>query len=89
MREVFSPKKSIMRALFFANFLTLKMGGDPNNQASSVSWLPANPNTPVLAILRKANLVFQRASLSHATLFSMVFFALGVKKINYIKNDFV
>ena len=44
--------------LFFLNFLTLKIGDDPNNQAPSVSWLPVNPNALELAVIRKANLIF-------------------------------
>ena len=52
-------QKSIMRALFFANLMTLKMVDDPNNQASLVSWLPLNPNAAELAVLRKVNLIFQ------------------------------
>ena len=31
----------------------LKMGDNPNNQVSSVSWLVVNPNALELAILRK------------------------------------
>ena len=60
------------------------MGNDPNNQASSVSWLPVNPNTLELAVQKKANLI----SSSNATLFSIVFFACCVHNLNYIKNDF-
>ena len=74
-----------MRALFFDNFLTLKMGDDPNNKVSSVNWFPVGAK----AVLRKANLIFQWISLSNATLLSIVFFACGVHKLNYIKNDFV
>ena len=55
----FSPKESIVRVLFFINFLTFKMGDDPNKQASLVSWLPVNPSAPELAVLRKANIIFQ------------------------------
>ena len=57
-------------------------GGNPNNKASSVGWLPVNPNItkPELAILRNANLIFQ--CLSNPTLFSIVFFACGVHKLN-------
>ena len=40
------------------NFLALKIGEDPNNQASSVSWLLVNPSALELAVLRKANLIF-------------------------------
>ena len=47
-----------MHTLFFDNFLMLKMGGNPNNQASSVSWLPVNPNELELAVLRKAHFIF-------------------------------
>ena len=32
------------RTLFFVNFVTLKTGDDPNNQASSVIWLLVNSN---------------------------------------------
>ena len=78
-----------MHALFFVNFLMLKMGNNPNKQVYLVSWLPVNPSTPELAILRKANLIFQWISLSNATLFSKVFFACGVHKLNYTKNNFV
>ena len=67
----------------------LKMGDDLNNQASSVSWLPVNLSALELAVLKKANLIFQRISSSNATLFSIAFFACGVHKLNYIKNDFV
>ena len=59
MCEVFQPKKPIMCELFFVSFLMLKMGDDPNNQASSISWLPVNPNAPELVVLRKDNLIFQ------------------------------
>ena len=48
-----------------------------------------SPNTLELIVLRKANLIFQWISLSNATLLSMVFFACGVHKLNYIKNDLV
>ena len=58
MREVFQPKNSIICMLFFVNFLMLKIVDDPNNQASSVSWLPVNPNALKLAVLRKADLIF-------------------------------
>ena len=75
--------------LFFVNFLMLKMGDDRNNQASSVNWLPVNPSAPELAVLRKANLIFQLISLSNATLCSVVFFTCGVHKLNYIENGFV
>ena len=46
------------------------MGNDPNNQASSISWLLVNPSTLELAVQKKANLI----SLSNATLFSIAFF---------------
>ena len=62
------------------------MQNDPNSQASSFSWFPVSPNTLKLAIIRKANLIFQLISLSNATLLSIVFFACGVHKLNYIKN---
>ena len=39
-----------MCMLFFVNFLMLKMGDDPNNQVSLVSWLPVNPNATELAV---------------------------------------
>ena len=42
-----------MHTLFFVNFLMLKMGDDPNNQVSLVSWLQVNPNVPELAVPRK------------------------------------
>ena len=59
LREVFSLKKPIMRALFFVNLLTLKMREGPISQASSVSWLPVSPSAPELVVLGKANLIFQ------------------------------
>ena len=55
----FSPKKSIMGALFFVNFLTLKIGDDPSSQASLVSWLPVSLSALELDVLRKVNLIFQ------------------------------
>ena len=42
-----------------------------------------------LAVLRNDDLIFQWISLSYATLLLIVFFACGVNKLNYIKNDFV
>ena len=42
----------------FRQFSDVKMM-DPNKQASSVSWLPVNPSAPELAIIWKANLIFQ------------------------------
>ena len=78
----------MMCTLFFVNFLMLKMGDDPNSQASLVIWFPVGPNALELAILWKADLIFQSISLSNATLFSIVFFACGVHELNYI-NDFV
>ena len=48
---------------FFVNFLTLKIGDNPNNQASSVSWLPVNPKALELAVLRKAYLIFHQMQL--------------------------
>ena len=65
-----------MHAIFSANFLTLRAG------QSLVSWFLVSPNT----ILRKDNLILQWISLSNTTLLSMVFFACGVHKLNYI-ND--
>ena len=41
-----------------AIFLMLKMGNDPNNQASSVSWLSVNTNALELTVKRKANHIF-------------------------------
>ena len=64
-------------------------GGDPSGQASLVSMLPGSPSAPELEVPRKANHMFQRISLSNATLFFIVFFACSVRKLNYIKNDFV
>ena len=55
----FSPKKPMICTLFFVNFPMLKMGDNPNKQASLVSWLLVNPSAPELAVLRKANLIFQ------------------------------
>ena len=78
-----------MFMLFFVSFLALNMGDDPNSQAPLVSWLPVSPSGPKLAVIRKANLMFQCIILSNATLFSIVFFACGIHKLNYIKNDFV
>ena len=52
-------KKSIMGALFFVNFLTLKIGDDPSSQASLVSWLPVSLSALELDVLRKVNLIFQ------------------------------
>ena len=40
-------------------FLTLKVGDDPSSQAPFVSWLPVRPSAPEVAVLRKANLIFQ------------------------------
>ena len=37
------------------HFLTLKMGDDPNNQVSLVSWLPGNPNALELAVVTKGS----------------------------------
>ena len=65
------------------------MGDNANKQAPSVDWLPVNPNTLELAVLKKANLIFQWIGLSNAKLFLIVLFACGVHKLNYIKNDFV
>ena len=90
----FSPKflnvrgilaqKNYNACTIFRQFSDFKYGGggNPNNQASSVGWLPVNPNItkPELAILRNANLIFQ--CLSNPTLFSIVFFACGVHKLN-------
>ena len=73
----------------FCHFSDIKIVDDPNNQASFISCLLVNPSTPELAVLKKTNLIFQRISLSNATLFSIVFFACDVHKLNYIKNDFV
>ena len=55
----FSPKKSIMCALFVLNFLTLKIGDDPSSQVSLVSWLPVSLSALELDVLRKVNLIFQ------------------------------
>ena len=55
----------------------LKIGGNPNNQASSVSWLPVNPNAPELTVLREAMQLMQHY-------FQLVFFACGVHKLNCI-----
>ena len=76
-------KPTCTMRFFHLNFLTAQgiMVDDHNNQASLVSWLPVNPNIPELAILRKANLIFQWISLSNATLFSIVFFPCGVHKL--------
>ena len=71
----------------FCQFSVVKDGGPSNNQASSVSWLPVNPNTLELAVLKKANLNLLMNKSSNAT-FSIVFFVCCVHKLNYIKNDF-
>ena len=73
-----------MHALFFVNFLMLKMRGNPSSQASYVSWFPVNLNVPELAVPRKANLFLQCISLSNATLLSIVFFSCGVHRLNSI-----
>ena len=78
-----------MCVLFFVNFLMLKMGDDPSRQASLVIWLPVSSSAPELAVLREANLIFQRIRLSNATFLLILFFACSVHKFNYIKNDFV
>ena len=57
------------------------MGDDPKTHASLVSWLLVNPNALELAVLGKANLIFQLIRLSNATLFSMVFFTCCVHKL--------
>ena len=75
-----------MWTLFFVNFLMLKMGDDPKSKASLFSQFLLGPSTLELAVLRKANPIFQ--SLSNATLLSTVSFACGVHKLNYINNDF-
>ena len=62
---------------------------DVNSQAFLASWFPVIPNTLELALLRKANLIFQSISLPNATLLSTVLLACGVQTLNYIKNDFV
>ena len=72
-------QKIYMFGLFFVNFRTLKMGNVSNSQASLVSWFPVSPNAPELAILRKDNLILQSISLSNVTLFSIFFFASGVR----------
>ena len=46
----------MMCTLFFVNFLMLKMGDDPNSEASLVIWFPVGPNALELAILWKADL---------------------------------
>ena len=86
-----------MRFFFHLNFLRVRgicrfcgvKGRDPGGQASLVGWLAMGPSTPELDVPRKANLIFQTISLSNATLFFIVFFACGIRKLNYIKNDFV
>ena len=45
--------------LFFINFLTLKIGDDPNNQPSSVIWLLVNHNALELTVQKKANLIIR------------------------------
>ena len=70
MHDVFFPlnflnawgilAQKIYNALaIFCQFCALKIGDDPNNQVSSVSWLPVNPNKLELAVQRKPpNLIF-------------------------------
>ena len=82
---ILAQKKSIMLALFFVNFLTFKMGDHSSSQASLVIWLPVNPSTLELAVLRKANIIF---------LCFLKFIYCNITfnsfhKLNYIKNDFV
>ena len=84
--------QNILHMPFFVNFLTLKVGDDPSVIPKCpflVSWLSVNPSAPKLAILRKANHTFQWISLSSGKLLPVIFFACGVHKLNYIKNDFV
>ena len=81
----FSPKLYKAHAIFH-QFSDVKTGNDPNHEASSVSWLPVNSIALALALLRKANLIFYWIRLTSATLFSIVFFAYCVHKLNYIKN---
>ena len=78
-----------MCTLFFVTFLTLKMWMIPTTKHPSSVAYWWTPNAPELAVLKKTNLIFQRISLSNATLFSIVFFACDVHKLNYIKDDFV
>ena len=74
-----------------------------SQQPPSKSWGPVKPhlfenlvggsvtsrNEGYTLWLSKANRIFQWIGLSNATLLSIVFFACGVHKLNYIKNDFV
>ena len=69
-----------VRAIF-RQLSDVKDGYDPNSQVFSVSWLSMSPKAPELAVLRKADLIFQLISLSNATLFSIVFFGCGVHKL--------
>ena len=65
----------------FCQFSDIKNGDDSSSQASSVTWFPVGPSTMELAVLRKANLIFQWISLYNATLLTIVFFACGVTSL--------
>ena len=71
----------------FCQFSDIKNGDDSSSQASSVTWFPVGPSTMELAVLRKANLIFQWISLYNATLLTIVFFACGVHKLNYSRKS--
>ena len=43
----------------FCQFSDVKIGDDSNSQGSSVIWFPVSPSAMELAVLRKANLIFQ------------------------------
>ena len=73
----------------FHQFSYIKSGGRSQQLSIPGSGFVLSLSVLELAILRKANLVFQWLSVSNATLLSIVFFACGVHKLNYIKNDFI
>ena len=89
MPGILAPKIYDAGAIF-CQFSDIENGGQsqqPSILGQLVSGEP-QPSALELAILRKANLIFQWVSVSNATLLSVVFFACGVHKLNYIKIDF-
>ena len=82
----FSPKWSKYARYFsqkiynahaiFCQFSDIKNGG--RFKQPSVLGQLVTSELAELAVLRKANLIFQWISLSNATLFSIIFFACGV-----------
>ena len=92
----FSPKFSIYGGILaqkiyragtiFCQSSDVKNKGQ-SQQPSIISQLATGePQHIELSIRKRANLIFQWISLSNATLLSIVFFACGVHKLNYIKN---